>query len=578
MVKKQHNKSKSLSSVLIKVAIVAVLVFIGNYFFNRFDITEEKRHSLTQGSKDLLTDLDDIVYVKCYMSGDYPAEYKRLERAIREKLDEMEIYAGDNLQYEFINPSDAVDVETRNKVYKKLQEDGLQYTSLLFPTPDGGSQEKIIFPGALVTYKDKTLPLQILKGGFQTPDVISINNSINNLEYEFTHIIRLIKKDDIPNIGFVTGHGELPEPFVADITKHLLESYYVERINIEGQINKMFNKIGDGNFWKRKFDLLIVADPDTAFSDQDKFLLDQHVMRGGKMIWLIDPLYSSRDSLRGQMQFFATSKELGIEQQLFRYGVRLNKDLVVDSECGSIDILTGYIGDQPDIEVMDWVFNLEAVSRTSHPIVNNIEKVNLDFVSSIDTLHRKGIKQTILLTSSEASRIQKAPVRVNVNAVRQEIDFTNNANPYAPLAVLLEGEFESAFANRISPFYKEQEGIFEIEEKSKNTAMMVVADGDVTKNLFDHRKGVVYPLNYDKYKRREVYGNKEFMLNAVNYLLDEDALISLRNREIKLRQMQGQKLKDNKSLIQLANIGLPLLLIGLLGLLIQVARKRRFAK
>ena len=577
MVKKHHNKTKNISGLLIKLGIVITLIVISGFVFHRFDITEEKRHSLTDSSKELLSSLEDIIYVKVYLKGDYPAEYKRLERSIREKLDEMQIYADDNLQYEFINPSDAPDQETRNEVYQKLTEDGLQYTSLLIETKDGAT-EKIIFPGALVTYKQKTIPLQILKGGFRTPDAEAINNSINNLEYEFTHIIRKIQKDDVPNIAFVTGHGELPEPFIADITKHLQESYYVDQVKIDGQINSLFRKIGDGQLWRNNYDLLIVADPDSLFSDRDKFLLDQFVMRGGKMIWLIDPLHASRDSLRGNMQFYATSKELGIEDQLFKYGIRLNKNLVIDRECGKLDVVTGFVGDQPKIELFDWVFNPNAISRSSHPIVNNIEKVNLDFVSSIDTLSRPGVKQTVLLTSSENSRFQKVPVRVNVNAVRQEIDFVNQAEPFQALAVLLEGEFESAFANRISPFYAMQEGIFKTEERSKATSMLVVGDGDVTKNIFDWRKGVVYPLNYDKYSRQEIYGNKEFMLNAVNYMLDESSLISLRTRSIKLRQMNKQLLDEKRNPIQIANVGLPLLLVVLIGLINFVLRKKKYAK
>jgi len=577
MVKKHHNKTKSISSLLMKLGIAILVIIISGFVFHRFDITEEKRHSLTDSSKELLKNLDDVVYIKCYLTGEYPADFKRLERSIKEKLDEMEIYAGDNLQYEFINPSEAEDQETRNKVYKKLTEDGLQFSSLLIETKDGAS-EKIIFPGALITYKEKTLPLQILKVGFRTPNAEAINNSINNLEYEFTHIIRKIQEEDIPNIAFLSGHGELPEPFIADLTRNLVESYYVDQIKIDGKIDQLFRKIGDGQFWKNKFDLIIVADPDSAFSDKDKFLLDQFIMRGGKTIWLVDGLHSSRDSLRGKMQFFATSKELGIEEQLFKYGVRVNRNLVLDKECGKLDVMTGFVGDQPDIKLFDWVFNPHAISRSSHPIVNNIEKVNMDFVSSIDTLHRDGVKQTVLLSSSEASRSQKAPVRINVNAVRQEIDFNRANNPFQSLAVLLEGEFESAFANRLSPIYNKQEGIFKTESKSKATSMLVVGDGDVCKNPFDARKGVVYPMNFDKYQNQEIYGNKEFMLNAINYMLDEGALISLRNREIKLRQLNKNELDEKRQAIQIANVALPVALVALMGLINFLFRKKRFAK
>ena len=576
MVKKQQSRTKDIVGAAIKIGIVIVMFVISGFIFQRFDITEEKRHSLTPSTIQLLEQLDDVVYLKCYLKGDHPAEFKQLARSIEEKLDEMNLHSGGNLQYEFMNPSESSDEKTRNEVYQKLTEDGLKYTSIEIVTNDARI-EKIIFPGALVTYKEKTIPLQILKGGFRTPTEIMMSNAINNLEYELAHIIRKVQKDEIQNIAFVEGHGELPAPFVADLSNELSETYDVHRIKLDGRINGLFSNVAETSYWQLNHDLLIIADPDSAFSDQDKYLLDQFIMRGGKIIWMIDPLVASRDSLRNTTQFFATTKDLGLDALLFNYGVRLNKDLIIDQNCGKIDLQTGMIGDQVKIEQKDWVFNPLAIPRINHPIVNNMEQVNLDFVSSMDTIPKKGIRKTVLLSSSENSRTYKTPVRVNVNAVRMKHDFESKGEPNKIIAVLLEGKFKSAFADRISPFYQKQKGVLPNKEVSSQNSMLVISDGDIGKNLVDLRRGVIYPLNFDRYEGKEIYGNKEFLLNAVNYLLNEKALISLRTRSIQLRKLDPQKTQNNKQVIQLANVGLPLGIIALLGLVVFFIRKRKYS-
>ena len=577
MVKKHQHSTKDVAGLIIKLAIIIVIIFISGFAFTRIDLTEEKRHSLTRSTVAMLEELDDVVYVKVYLKGDYPAEFKQLERAVKEKLDEMKAYAGENLKYDFINPSEAIDQQTRLDVYQKLTEQGLKFTSLQIRTNDGVA-EKIIFPGALVSYKQNELPLQILKGGFRIPDAQMMNNSINNLEYEFTRIIRLVQEDQNNSIALIEGHGELYGPYIADLTQTLEESYVVERVLVDGKLNSLFERVGDSDYWEIKHDLAIIADPDTSFGDQDMFLIDQYIMHGGKVIWLVDPMIASRDSLRNTTQFLSISKELDIISQLYDYGVRINSDLILDKNCAFIDVQTGQFGDQTKVELFPWFFNPLIISRTSHPIVNNLDFINMDFASSIDTIPKEGVKSTILLTSSENSRILRAPARVNINAVRIDPDFENKKQPYKNVAVLLEGEFKSAFANRISPFYLEQKGLPEVLEKSENTAMMVVSDGDIARNLVDGRKGVIYPLSYDRYAQNEVYGNRDFLLNAINYLLNDQGLISIRSRTIKMRQLNPEKIQSNRTLIQIANVGLPVLLVVLLGLVFPFIKKRRNTK
>lgn len=576
MVREYSHRMKGIYSLLIGLAIIVALILISGFAFERFDLTEEKRHTLTDSTVEMLEDLEDIIFVKVYLKGEYPAEFKRLEQAVRERLDEMKAYAGDNLEYEFINPSGSEDGEARNKFYQHLQDSGLQYTNITFQTKDGAT-EKIIFPGAIITYRDQSMPLQLLKSNERAVDPQMINNSVNNLEYEFAHIIRRVTTNDTPNIAFIHGHGESSRMETSDAEVILGESYPVDRVTIDGKLDALSFPIDDsGKRRMNKYELLIISDPDSAFSDADRFMIDQFIMRGGKVIWCIDPLGANMDSLRNQQQTMALPRELGIEEMLFQYGARLENNMLLDRSCAQIGITTGMMGNQPQIEMFPWYFKPIIIPRSPHPIVANIDPVVMEFVSSIDTIARPGIKKTVLLKSSEFTRILKSPVRINLNIVSINPDFGEKKRSYQPVAVLLEGEFESAFKNRISPVFT-KEG-FQVKEKSSNTSMLVISDGDVFRNRVSADGSNYFTLGYDRYARRKVFGNREFLINAVNYMLDEASLISVRSRTIALRQLNRERVIYERSSIQTMNVILPVLFILLLGLMLTFIRNRKYKK
>ncbi|NND94555.1 MAG: hypothetical protein HKN45_06780, partial [Flavobacteriales bacterium] len=366
MVRTYGNRAKSLYRTLVAIAIVVLLVLLSSFAFIRFDLTEEKRHTLTPSSIELLEDLEDIVFVKVYLKGEYPAEFKRLEQAIRERLDEMKAFAGDNLEYEFINPSESDNRDERNEFYQYLQDSGLQYTNITFQTKDGVS-EKIIFPGALITYRNQTMPVQLLKSNERAVDPEMINNSVNNLEYEFSHTIRRILMDKTPSIAFIQGHGENSRMETSDAEILLSESYVVTRVTIDGQLDALSIPIDDdGKRRLNKYDMLIISDPDSAFSDADRFMIDQFIMKGGKVIWCVDPLVADMDSLRNSQQTMAFKRELGIEEMLFQYGARLENNMLLDRSCAPIGITTGMMGNQPQIEMFPWYFKPVIVPRDPH--------------------------------------------------------------------------------------------------------------------------------------------------------------------------------------------------------------------
>ncbi|NNC82387.1 MAG: gliding motility-associated ABC transporter substrate-binding protein GldG [Flavobacteriales bacterium] len=574
MVRSYGNRTKSLYRTLVGIGIVILVVLLGSFLFIRWDLTEEKRHTLTPASVEMLEGLDDVVFVKVYLKGEYPAEFKKLEQAIRERLDEMKAYAQDNLEYEFINPSESEDRDERNELYQYLQDSGLQYTNITFQSKDGVS-EKIIFPGALITYRNQTMPLQILKSNERAVDPQMINNSINNLEYEFAHIIRRIIEDKRPSIAFIQGHGESDRMETSDAEILLSESYNVTRVTIDGKLSSLSIPMDDeGKTRLNKYELLIISDPDSAFSDADRFMLDQFIMRGGKVIWAVDPLIADMDSLRNSQQTMAVKRELGIEEMLFQYGARLENNMLLDRSCAPIGITTGMMGNQPQIEMFPWYFKPVIVPRDGHPIVSNIDPVVTEFVSSIDTIARPEIKKTVLLRSSEFTRILRPPVRINLSIVSIDPDFGEKKRPYQPIAVLLEGRFESAFKNRISSTYL-QEG-FEFREKSVENSMLVISDGDIFRNRVSADGKNYFTLGFDRYAGRKIYGNREFLLNAVNYMLDESSLISVRNRTIRLRQLNQEIILEDRGIIQMTNVALPIVIIMILGGLLNWLRNKRY--
>lgn len=315
MVREYNTRIKGLYELLLAIAICLGIIVLTSFAFKRFDLTEEKRHTLTPATEELIQELDDIVFVKVYLQGEYPAEFKRLEQAVRERLDEMKAYAGDNLEYDFINPSESSDPEVRNEFYQYLQDSGLQYTNITLRSKDGVS-EKILFPGALITYRNETMPLQLLKSSERAVDPEMINNSVNNLEYEFSHILRRITSDKSPHIAIIQGHGESSLLETSDAQKLLEESYPVERLTIDGQLSSLSLAVDEsGKQRLNKYDLIIISDPDSSFSDADRFMIDQYIMRGGKVIWAVDPLIADMDSLREQQQTMAVNRELGIEER-----------------------------------------------------------------------------------------------------------------------------------------------------------------------------------------------------------------------------------------------------------------------
>jgi ABC-2 type transport system permease protein len=572
--KNNKSKKRDIFLLFVNIAIIICLGYISSFVFKRFDLTTEKRHSLTDTTKDLLKSLDEIVYIKVYLKGEFPADFQRLQKAVKEKLDEFRAYSGENLQYEFINPNESTDKKLRADIIDELTRKGLNYTTLQIRENDGIT-EKIVFPAALITHKGKEMPLQILNYQEQAPGPEAIGNSINNLEYELINIITQLKRVVKPKIAFTEGHGELAEIEVQDVTNSLSDFYSVSRVTLNKQINALSENLSDA-YRKNKYDAIVIAQPDTFFDEADKYVIDQFIINGGKVIWLLDPMVANLDSLRLQQMAMSVSNDLNIDDQLFTYGVRLNKNILLDRSCAPIGLMTGPAGNQK-MELFPWYFKPVIIPKGGHPITNNVDPIITDFVSGIDTISnaKSDIKKTILLTTSPYSRILNSPVRISLNIVKINPDFGNSNVANVPIAVLLEGKFTSVFQSRLSPVFTSQKS-FVFREKGSSSKILVVADGDIIKNNVDETGTRFKELGYDRYAKKKIFGNKEFFLNAVNYMLGDASMISVRSRTILLRKLDDEKILANRTYYQAMNIGLPIVIVILLAIVNFFVRRKKF--
>ncbi|MBK9420099.1 MAG: gliding motility-associated ABC transporter substrate-binding protein GldG [Flavobacteriales bacterium] len=575
LTKHATRRAASLAELAMGAGVVLLVLFIGSFLRVRQDLTSEKRFTLTEATKDLVDSLKDVVFVKVYLKGDLPADLQQLSSAMRDLLDEMRVRNPDQLQYTFVDPSAGVDEKTRDQVYGQLQEAGLQYTSIR--TQDKGSQKEVIaWPGALITYKGKTLPLQLLKSQMLNNNAEMVNRSINNLEYELASGIRQVTETYRPRLAFINGHGELGHLATQDITNALQEQYDVSDVRLDGKIDALSIKNDDGPYRINQFEAIIIAKPDSALSEKDQFILDQFVMNGGKVLWAVDEMDPHLDSLRINQFSMATPMDLGVDRLLFAYGVRINKDLLLDKQCAPIQLYTRPYGDQPKLETRPFPFEPVVVPNSSHPIVSNIDPVHLKLASTIDTIATDSAKSTILLTSSKYSRALRSPVRISLSVVDMDLGLDKNNTPFRPVAVLTEGKFRSAFADRLLMADSALRKIG-YREWGRKTAMVTISDGDAIANPVDVAKGTFYPLGYDRVMNSKVFGNREFFVNAVNYLLNDESLISIRSRAITLHQLDPQRIQTGRTAIQAANLVLPVLAGLLIGAGFFLLRKRRFA-
>lgn len=562
---RKKTKVNALLSISIVVAALIIVNVLNQSFFKRFDLTADKRHSLRQESIDIVQELEDPVFIKVYLEGEFPADFKQLRDAFKQTLDELRAYGGDNIQYEFINPSEDADPVKRKEMYTKLTEAGLNYTNLTYRTKDG-IEEKIIFPGALVTYGNKELPLQILKSSDRIPSPQLIQNSINNLEYNLLNTITQVTTPNKKRIAWITGHGEWSGIDSYDIVESLAERFVIYDVEINEKLDALLG-----------FDLVVIAGPKSPFSEKDKFILDQYLMKGGSALFLLDGISMNMDSLQDKTNTVGLAANHNLWDMTFNYGVRLNRDVLLDATCAAIPINVGKFGDQPNLKMFPWYFHPTLLSNGKHPITSNVNPVLAQFVSSLDTLENSQIRKQILLSTSELTLKRMTPARVNLNLVSIDPGFNENSIGNTPVGVLLEGKFKSLYANRIPPNIANSDAINFKEQALIDTRIAVYSDGEIVRNYSSKDRDMVFPLGYDKFVQKNIYGNKDLIINTVDFLLNDERLIKIRSKDIIIRKLNDRKVLNSEGDIQVANLALPVLIVGLFISLILIAKRRKFS-
>jgi ABC-2 type transport system permease protein len=552
-----NQKKQAYSQLAILILIIIIINFISTFLFFRVDFTKEKRYTLSNASKEFVKNLDDVVYIKVYLEGEFPAGFKRLRNSTKETLDDLKAYAGSNIEYEFINPTADPNQAVRDEILMQLSKKGLNAINVQV-RDDQGQRQQIVVPGAVVTYRGREVAFQLLQSSTiaNSADEV-LNNSITNLEFQIVNNIKKVSSLNRPKIAFTFGHGEI------DTFRSLREYYEVDFVNISRSIPQdLF-----------QYKALVIAKPTKIFTDGDKFNIDQYIMNGGRVLWLIDQTNANLDSLGKEQMMITSSYDLNLDDQLFSYGARLNYDLIQDVQCAPIPVVTGNVGAQPQTELFPWLFYPIFVSNSTHPVAKNLDGVRSEFSGTIDTINVAGITKSPLLQSSKYAKILNAPVRISMQMLAIEPNPTQFNKQNLITALALEGKFKSVYKNRLVV----QNDSAKFLEDSKPTRMIVIADGDIIKNYYSEKDSSVYPLGFDRYSRQS-FSNKIFIQNAIDWLADDYNLIEARSKEVKLRLLDKEKIKSQKMKWQLFNIVFPIALIVIVGIYLFYYRKRKYAK
>ena len=573
------NSEKYISSILL-IVLILLLNIISSFVNWNIDLTDDQKHSLSKESTEIINSLDDKLFIKIYLEGNFPTEFKKLQKST-ENLLKLFRNINHNIDYEFINPNDFANEKGKIALFKQLVKLKLNPTNLEINKFDK-QVNQIIFPGAIIYYKDKQVAINFLKQSSGESTTSNINTSIEELEYEFMSTIYHLTKNRFSKIAFLTGNGELSEQQVYDINESVLDdnfnlSYYykVERFNIKEFIidsTTMLPDLSKQSDLLSNYEAIIIAKPTIPFNNLDKFLIDQYIMQGGKVLWLLDGVNASMDSLETNLaSFIATRNNLNINDQLMRYGVRINFNLIEDLRSTKIPVITGYSNKKPQKTFFNWPYYPLILSDSKHKISKGIDDLKCEFVSSIDTI-RNDIQKTILLHSSNRSRFIPSPNKISLRILKNTPPIKSYNKEFLPIAVLLEGEFESIFRGKLIP--KNQQ--IQFIKKSVTTKMIVISDGDMIANDFS-LSGKIFPLAYDKNLKYTYSGNKHFIINAVQYLCGDINLGNLKLKELSLRMLDKEKIRKNKFIIQSINIVLPILLLILFSIFFLNYKKRKYA-
>lgn len=558
--------SKNIKTGLLGIVFVVLLNLLSQWIYVRIDVTQDRRYTLSEAAKNTISAVDSPIFVDVFLEGNLPSEFRKLQSETEQLLEEFAAH-NSNVIYTFINPLEGE--EDQVAIQKQLTEFGLRGAQVEIKE-NGKISSEIVYPWALAYYNEQTVKIPLLKNQLGATSEERVNGSIQNLEYAFADGFSKLTQPKRRKIAVLKGNDEVADPFIADFISTLKEYYYIGKFTLDSVAIHPLATLDE----LKKYDLIIAAQPQISFSDAEKYVLDQFIMNGGASLWLMDATTQRMDSISGNA--FAFGVDLNLNDFFFKYGIRINPNLVKDVYAAPIALATGN-DNESQYSRFPWFFSPLASGANNHPIVTNLDAVKFDYASAIDTLPNE-IHKTILLSTSPLSKIVGLPAEINLDKEIPENLKIINEGPgpgefnsgEIPLAVLLEGTFTSVYANRIKPFQNSGD-----LTQSSDTRMIVVSDGDVIKNQMD--KGRPLELGYDKWTN-SFYGNKEFLLNSVNYLLDDSGLINIRSKEISIPFLDPQRTAEKRTTWQALNLLLPLGLLLVFGILFHYFRKRKYAR
>ena len=550
-------------------AVIAVNV-LASFIHYRIDLTSEKRYTLSGPTKNLLSSLTDKVNIDVFLAGDLPADFRNLRNGTEELLQEFKENSNHEIRVRFIKPGDGLNEEAKHHLLLYLDSIGIHATNVKVQAKSGESQEeRLVYPGALVSYNNKIFPVDLLQGQDMSGGIQTLNAANALLEYKFANAVQKITQEHPPLIGYLAGNGEPLSYNVFDLIERTLKPNY----------GFGFVPIDSLRFIPREFSAILIVKPTRHFNDQQKLKLDQYVMHGGKLIWMIDNLYAEMDSLmRSHSDFIAFDRGLNLDDQLFKYGVRINQDLVQDLQCDKLPLAVGNYGDKPQMQLVPWPYFPLLSAYNDNPISKNLNTVLSIFPNSMDTVEVEGIKKTVLLATSDNSRTLSTPAMVSLNSVKTEEDLKTFKRKNIPIAILLEGKFKSLYSNRLSlatadtlaniykrPFLREAE----TENK-----MIVIADADIAANVVTQNDGPL-AMGTNQFTRIQ-YANKDFIMNAIEYLVNPSGILSARSKTLELRLLDPGKIENEKVKWQVISVGLPVILILGFAFIYQAIRNKTY--
>ena len=555
----QHNFKK----IIVILAVLVGINIAGHFIFKRFDLTADKRYTLSETSLQIVDEITEPIYIDVFLEGNFPGEFKKLQTETQQLLEEFKA-ENPNVIFQFVNPLD--EEANRDETIQSFLERGLTPVNVTV-NEKGQQTQEVVFPWAIATCGDKSVKVPLLKNMMGASTAEKVISSVQHLEYAFANAINTVSKEKQKRVAVIKGNGELEDKYIADFIKSVRDNYYIGTFTLDSVAKSPNESLK----YLKKYDLAVIAKPTEVFTDAEKQVLDQFIINGGKTLWLMDHVSMEMDSLMQTGENLAFPRDLNLNDMFFKYGIRIRPDLIKDIMATPIALATGQQGSATQYTQFPWFFSPAVYSESTNPIVSNLDVIKFEFANPIEPL-KNDINKTVLLTSSKYSKLIGTPSEINLNMVeerREQKEFAGGGN--YPVAVLLEGKFHSAFENRVLAF---NDNTF--KPVGKDNKMIVISDGDVIKNQLD-KNFQPLELGYDKWTNN-LYANKEFLMNCVNYLLDDNGLINIRSKEVNLPMLDKEKVVENYTTAQIITVGLPLVVLLVFGLVFTFLRKRKYSK